>query len=105
MALKFLLASKLSELVQFENQSAIYQLASKKGENGKCSHLPENSYLLANWEFAVLKWRKTCTGLKFDLVNFNGPQMKFKNSYPFEGPCMSKQHSMPDKCYKLQVQY
>ena len=24
-----------------------------------------------------LKWRKTCTGLKFDLVHFNGPQTKF----------------------------
>ena len=25
----------------------------------------------------VPKWRKTCTGLKFDLVHFNGPQTKF----------------------------
>ena len=24
-----------------------------------------------------LKWRKTCTGLKFDLEYFNGPQTKF----------------------------
>ena len=24
-----------------------------------------------------LKWRKTCTGLKFDLEHFNGPQTKF----------------------------
>ena len=24
-----------------------------------------------------LKWRKTCTGLKFDLVHFYGPQTKF----------------------------
>ena len=24
-----------------------------------------------------LKWRKTCTGLKFDLMHFNGPQTKF----------------------------
>ena len=24
-----------------------------------------------------LKWRKTCTGLKFDLVHFNGPQTNF----------------------------
>ena len=37
----------------------------------------------------MLKWRKTCTGLKFDLVNFNSPQTKFKNLYPFEGPCSS----------------
>ena len=24
-----------------------------------------------------LKWRKTCTGLKFDLEHINGPQTKF----------------------------
>ena len=24
-----------------------------------------------------LKWRKRCTGLKFDLVHFDGPQTKF----------------------------
>ena len=32
-ALKLILASKLIELEQFENQAANYQLASKKGEN------------------------------------------------------------------------
>ena len=32
-------------------------------------------------------WRKTCTGLKFDLVYFNGPQTKFKNIDNFGGPC------------------
>ena len=66
-----------------------------------CSHFPENSCLLANWPFCahfsngsnslnfeakincntikpnVPKWRKRCTGLKFDLVHFNGPQTKF----------------------------
>ena len=66
-----------------------------------CSHFPENSYLLANWPFCArfsngsnslnfeakincnttrqndLKWRKRCTGLKFDLVHFDGPQTKF----------------------------
>ena len=66
-----------------------------------CSHFPENSYLLTNWQFCArfsncsnslnfeakincnttkqndLKWRKTCTGSKFDLVHFNGPQTKF----------------------------
>ena len=31
--LQLILASKLSELEQFENQAANYQLASKKGEN------------------------------------------------------------------------
>ena len=24
-----------------------------------------------------MTWRKTCTGLKFDLEHFNGPQTKF----------------------------
>ena len=66
-----------------------------------CSHLPENSILYINRPFAArfsncfnslnfeakinfnatkqndLKWRKTCTGLKFDLEHFNGPQTKF----------------------------
>ena len=36
----------------------------------------------------VPKWRKICIGLKFDLVHFNGPQTKFINLYPFEGPCI-----------------
>ena len=34
----------------------------------------------------VPKWRKTCTGLKFDLLYFTGPQTKFKNIDNFEGP-------------------
>ena len=25
----------------------------------------------------MTKWRKTCTGLRFDLEHFNGPQTKF----------------------------
>ena len=65
------------------------------------SHFPENSILYVNRPFAArfsncsnslnfeakisfnttrqndLKWRKTCTGLKFDLEHFNGPQTKF----------------------------
>ena len=65
------------------------------------SHLPENAILFINRPFAArfsnccnslnfeakinfnatwqheLKWRKTCTGLKFDLEHFNGPQTKF----------------------------
>ena len=78
-----------------------------------CSHLPENSYLLANWEFAVRfsnssnslnfeakincnifkpkvpKWGKTCTGLKFDLLHFNGPQSHILSGDTFDGPCIS----------------
>ena len=61
-------------------------------------HLPENSILFVNRPFSArfsncsnslnfqakinfnttrqndLKWRKTCTGLKFDLDHFYGPQ-------------------------------
>ena len=37
----------------------------------------------------VPKWRKICTGLKFDLVHLNGPQTKFKNIDNFGGPCSS----------------
>ena len=33
-----------------------------------------------------LKWRKTCTGLKFDLVHFNGPQTKFIVDSLYEHP-------------------
>ena len=66
-----------------------------------CSHLPKNSILSAKRQFSAcfsncsnslnfkdkincnttkqndLKWGKTYTGLKFDLVHFNGPQTKF----------------------------
>ena len=67
----------------------------------ECSHLPKNSILSAKRQFSArfsncsnslnfeakincnttkqndLKWRKTCTGSKLDLVHFNGPQTKF----------------------------
>ena len=66
-----------------------------------CSHLPKNSILLAKRQFSAcfsncsnslnfkdkincnttkqndLKWGKTYTRLKFDLVHFNGSQTKF----------------------------
>ena len=75
-----------------------------------CSHLRENSILFANWQFSAqfsncsnslnfedkincnttrqndLKWRKTCTGLKFDLVYSNGPQTKFIFDSLYEHP-------------------
>ena len=38
----------------------------------------------------VPKWRKTCTGLKFDLLNFYGPQSNihiFENPLFFDSPC------------------
>ena len=33
-----------------------------------------------------LKWRKTCTGLKFDLEYFNGPQTKFIGDSLYKHP-------------------
>ena len=77
-----------------------------------CSHLPKNSILSAKRQFSarfsncsnslnfeakincnttkpnVPKWRKRCTGLKLDLVPFNGPQMQFLSDHNFEGPCI-----------------
>ena len=35
----------------------------------------------------VPKWRKTCTGLKFDLLHFCGPQSHLLSGDTFEGPC------------------
>ena len=35
----------------------------------------------------VPKWRKTCTGLKFDLLHFYGPQSHLLSGGTFEGPC------------------
>ena len=77
-----------------------------------CSHFPENSYLLTNWQFCArfsncsnslnfeakinfntirqndLKWRKTCIGLRFDLVLFYGPQPKFIFDSLYEHPVL-----------------
>ena len=35
----------------------------------------------------VPKWRKTCTGLKFDWLHFYGPQSHILSGDTFEGPC------------------
>ena len=37
----------------------------------------------------VPKWRKTCTGLKFALLHFYGPQSHILSGDTFEGPCSS----------------
>ena len=74
------------------------------------SQLPENSILLVNRPFSArfpnccnslnfeakinfnttrqndLKWRKTSTGLKFDLEHFNGPQTKFIGDSLYKHP-------------------
>ena len=33
-----------------------------------------------------MKWRKTCTGLNFDLEHFNGPQTKFIGNSLYKHP-------------------
>ena len=35
----------------------------------------------------VPKWRKTCTGIKFDWLHFYGPQSHILLLDHFEGPC------------------
>ena len=64
--LQLILASKLSELEQFE----------KRAEN--CLFADKIELINSNTTIQNdLKWRKTCTGLKFDLVHFYCPQTKF----------------------------
>ena len=46
----------------------------------------------------VPKWRKRCTGLKHDLVPFDGPQMQFLSDHNFEGPCTLKQDLTVQGC-------
>ena len=36
----------------------------------------------------VPKWRKTCTGLKFDLLHFYGPQSHILSGGNLWGPCI-----------------
>ena len=71
---------------------------------------PFPPFMLASWSFAArflncsnslnleakinfnttkqneLKWRKTCTGLKFDLEHFNGPHTKFVRDSLYKHP-------------------
>ena len=82
------------------------------------SHLPENSILYINRPFAArfsncsnslnfeakfnfntsrqneLKWRKTCTGLKFDLEHFNGPKSKFIRDSLYKHPVVVRAFEM-----------
>ena len=79
----------------------------------ECSHLPKNSILSAKRQFSArfsncsnslnfkdkincnttkqndLKWRKTCTGLKSDLVLFNGPQTKYIRDSLYKHPVVT----------------
>ena len=83
------------------------------------SHLPENAILFINRPFSArfsnccnslnfevkinfnttrqndLKWRKTCTGLKFDLKHLNGPQTKFIGDSLYKHPVVLVQWKIP----------
>jgi len=84
------------------------------------SHLPENAILFVNRPFAAqysnccnslnfqakinfkttrqneLKWRKTCTGLKFDLEHFNGPQTKFIGDSLYKHPVFNTKYKQSE---------
>ena len=92
-----------------------------------CSH----SYLHENWQFSawfsnysysnslnfeakikcntskpnVPKWRKTCTGLQFDLVHFKGSQSHLLSSGNLWGPCISLQSSWSGPLTKFDKTY
>ena len=46
-----------------------------------------------------LKWRKTCTGLKFDLEHFNGPQTKFIGDSLYKHPVFWIYHQSSANIY------
>ena len=82
-----ILSSKLSELEQFKNFVAKFSI---------CSHS-------LNFEAKInsnttkqndLKWRKTCTGLKFDLVHFNGPQKQIIFDSLYKHPVYNTYHTV-----------
>ena len=68
--LQFILASKLSELEQFENQEANCQFSSKYEYSGKWLH-PRGKSKKGDPP------NVSCILLKLDLVHLNGPQTKF----------------------------
>merc|ERR1711949_75893 len=94
-----------------------------------CSHLPKNSILLAKRQFSAcfskcshslnfeakincnttkqndLKWRKTCTGLKSDLVLFNGPQTKFIRDSLYKHPVLITYFHSPTHTHTIAHNY
>ena len=50
----------------------------------------------------VPKWRKTCTGLKFDLLHFYGPQSHILSGDTFDGPCICRK-LMNCKVIRVQI--
>ena len=60
----------------------MYRVSQKKVGSQKTSNCSNSLNFEAKFNCNTtrqndLKWRKTCTGLKFDLVHFNGPQTNF----------------------------
>ena len=78
MVLQLILASKLSELEQFEKFSSSFNSLHFEAKIN-CNTFRPN----------VPKWRKTCAGLKYDLLHFYGPQSHILSGDTFEGPCTS----------------
>ena len=50
----------------------------------------------------VPKWRKTCTGLKFDLLHFYGPQSHILSGGNLWGPCSMSIGSIRRKTAKIE---
>ena len=51
----------------------------------------------------VLKCRKTCTGIKFDLMHFNGPQSHILFVDHFETPCRCKKNVCTTHAHNLHI--
>ena len=62
-----------------KNNIYMYRVSQKKVGSQKTSNCSNSLNFEAKIKCNTIKpnvpkWRKTCTGLKFDLVHFNGPQ-------------------------------
>ena len=67
------------DLMQEQSKCGIYRVSKKKPGSQKISNCSNSLNFEAKINCNTIKpnvpkWRKTCTGLKFDLLNFYGPQ-------------------------------
>merc|ERR1711952_248357 len=53
----------------------------------------------------IPKWRKTCTGLQFDIVHFNGPQSHILFVGNLWGPCIYSKGTKEKKCLQNFVHF
>ena len=72
----------------------IYRVDQKKLGSQKNSNCSNSLNFEAKINFNTtkqneLKWRKTCTGLKFDLEHFNGPHIKFLRDSLYKHPVLT----------------